>query len=199
MFDIRSLEHSTILYEATSSITSPKLSSSTSHSQTQTTATTPSPLLKIAFDPNNAASLAVVHDLSSSVLLIDVRQPGIPVCEFKAHKAPINGFAWCSSTSATNDRSSTLATVSDDGLALIWDSTSAFNGSIGTLPSGQAKQTSTPGGGGNKKGSGNAVQTRMVRDPMACYEAGGEINSLAFGAEGWLACTVGKSIRVLRV
>ena len=173
MFDVRSLEHSTILYEA-STPTSPKLSSSPVN--------TSSPLLKIAFDPNNAASLAVIHDGSPNVLLIDIRQPGIPVCEFKAHKAAVNGLTWTSES---------LATVSDDGLALVWDGSGAFNGSVGRYEG--SKQVP-------KKG--NAVQTRTVRDPMLCYEAGGEINSVASGLGGgkeWLACTVGNSVKVLRV
>lgn len=110
MFDLRSLEHSTILYEAASATSGSSSSSSSAartnggtssstspqqqQQQQQSTSTTPAPLLRLAFSPTNPAHLAVVHADSNHVQILDTRNPGSPAFEVRGHAAPVNGLAW---------------------------------------------------------------------------------------------------------
>ena len=199
MFDIRSLEHSTILYEAPSAPLSPSIGPSATLAQPgspNTTAPSPSPLLRIAYDPSNPSALAIVHDNSSSILILDVRQPGVPVAELKSHQANVNGIAWSGGTDseANSDKSGTLVSVADDGLALVWDGAGAF-------ATGSASAEAKPSKGSGGSGSG---AVRVTRQPMFAYEAGQEINSVAWGSGGgvggdFVACSVGRSVRCLRI
>lgn len=95
LFDLRTLEHSTIVYE-TASLT---------------------PILRLAWnkqDPNYIA--AVLADYNKTVVL-DVRVPSIPVAELGAHTSSVNAIAWAPHSSCH------LCTCSDDAQALIWDLT----------------------------------------------------------------------------
>jgi WD repeat-containing protein 68 len=95
MFDIRALEHSTILYEVTGT-----LAGSTA-------------LLRLSFNPADENQLAIVHADSPHVFLLDVRKPSVPIAELQAHKGTVNTFAW--------DDHAALATGSDDCQVLVWD------------------------------------------------------------------------------
>ena len=93
MFDLRALEHSTILYESQGLV----------------------PLLRLEwnkFDPNFIATFAMDSD---KVIVIDVRQPTVPFAELKVHRNSVNAISW-----APNN-SSHLCSASDDHKALIWD------------------------------------------------------------------------------
>lgn len=120
MFDLRHLEHSTIIYE----------------DQLHT------PLLRLAWnkqDPNYLATFALespevsfFHFLSlfyvsyqvlilflrspaSQVIILDVRVPCTPVARLSNHRAPVNGLAWAPHSSCH------ICTAADDFQALIWD------------------------------------------------------------------------------
>lgn len=102
MFDLRSLEHSTILYEATAPPpskngvnTSPNPNSSSSSSKPL-----PSPLLRLAFSPTSPTYLSVCHADAADVQILDTRSPGVPAMEVRGHKAAVNGMAWGGSTMA---------------------------------------------------------------------------------------------------
>lgn len=95
MFDIRALEHSTILYEV-------------SGTPSGSTA-----LLRLAFNPSDENQLAIVHADSPHVFLLDVRKPSVPIAELRGHRSTVNGFAW--------DQQNALATCSDDCQVLVWD------------------------------------------------------------------------------
>ncbi|CAI8033872.1 DDB1- and CUL4-associated factor 7 [Geodia barretti] len=72
LFDLRNLEHSTILYE--------------DHKQL--------PLMRLSWnkqDPNYLATFAME---SSEVIILDVRVPSVPVSRLCNHRAPVNGIAW---------------------------------------------------------------------------------------------------------
>lgn len=121
MFDLRSLEHSTILYEAApppptaSSNSSSKRNGSSSgsgggsssspnhhhHSASSLSGganssanAIPSPLLRLAFSPTSPTYLSVVHADSGDVQILDTRSPGTPAFEIKGHKGAVNGMAW---------------------------------------------------------------------------------------------------------
>jgi hypothetical protein len=89
----RSLDHSTIIYESPQ-VGSGTLGSSTSAAVPRTAATNPSnmgtPLLRIAPCSKDANLLATFHLDSTSVLVLDIRQPGKELYNLVAHTGNIN-------------------------------------------------------------------------------------------------------------
>ncbi|CAO1630763.1 unnamed protein product [Parajaminaea phylloscopi] len=145
VFDLRSLEHSTIIYEtagpppSTSSRPGTGMSTSSS-SHNGSTAAGPSgsaaPLLRIAFNPWDANYLATFHTESDSIQILDVRAPGLPILELKGHKAGINAVAWGppsqsnsslntipggGSASSSSISKGMLCTAADDAQVLVYD------------------------------------------------------------------------------
>lgn len=96
MFDLRSLEHSTILYE------SPELT----------------PLLRLCWNKQDPNYLATIHSDSQKAIILDIRVPSVPVAELMGHVGPLNGIAWAPHSP------SHICTCGDDNQALIWDVTS---------------------------------------------------------------------------
>ncbi len=96
MFDLRSLEHSTILYESPSG----------------------SPLLRLSWNKLDHNYVAAVQADDSPVVVLDIRAASVPVAELKGHSQPVNTIAWAPHSSCH------LATGGDDKQALIWDLTS---------------------------------------------------------------------------
>ena len=93
MFDLRSLEHSTIIYE------SPNLD----------------PLLRLEWnkqDPNYLATFVVD---SRRTIVLDIRVPSMPVAELGGHAGCVNATAWAPHSSCH------ICTAGDDSQALIWD------------------------------------------------------------------------------
>jgi len=96
MFDLRSLEHSTIIYE------SPKFF----------------PLLRLSWnkvDPNYLATFAVD---SNNTVILDIRAPSVPIAELGGHASCINAITWAPHSSCH------ICTAGEDRQALIWDLTS---------------------------------------------------------------------------
>ncbi len=91
LFDLRSLEHSTILFE---------------HNQ---------PLLRLAWNKQDPNYLLTTAQDSNVCIVLDVRVPSIPCAELRAHTLPVNGAVWAPHSSCH------LCTVGDDTRAYIWD------------------------------------------------------------------------------
>jgi WD40 repeat protein len=72
MFDLRHLEHSTIIYE-----------------DPQHT-----PLLRLAWNKQDPNYLATVAMDACEVIILDVRVPCTPVARLNNHRACVNGIAW---------------------------------------------------------------------------------------------------------
>ncbi|EGR30663.1 WD repeat protein [Ichthyophthirius multifiliis] len=94
-FDLRNLEHSTVLYETENN----------------------NPLLKLAWNRNDPHYIAVIEMDQNYVTLLDTRNPLQPICKFNNHKDCVNGLAWAPQSS------SHICTVGDDHQSLIWDLT----------------------------------------------------------------------------
>lgn len=92
-FDLRSLEHSTILYETPAPKNAPPPSASPSMSSRPPT----SPLIRIAFNPIDSNYMATYHMDGSEIQILDMRSPGQPVMELRAHQAQVNALGWGSS------------------------------------------------------------------------------------------------------
>ncbi|KAK7207975.1 WD40-repeat-containing domain protein [Myxozyma melibiosi] len=93
VFDLRSLEHSTIIYEPVN----------------------PPPLLRISTNSRDPNMLATFSIDSNVVHVLDIRSPGTPVIELDAHMGNINAVEW-----APKQRNA-IATCSDDCQVLVWD------------------------------------------------------------------------------
>ncbi|EMD44504.1 WD repeatcontaining protein, partial [Entamoeba histolytica KU27] len=90
---LRSLEHSTILYESQGLV----------------------PLLRLAwnhFDPN---FIATFSSDSNKIIVIDARKPAVPYTELALHQSNVNAICW-SPHSSTH-----ICSASTDRKALIWD------------------------------------------------------------------------------
>jgi len=99
LFDLRSLEHSTIIYE-TQDLT---------------------PLLRLRWNKQDPNYIATVVMGSNTVLVLDIRVPSLPVAEL-AHRgpaaapvAPVNAVSWAAHSSCH------VCTAGDDSNLFIWD------------------------------------------------------------------------------
>jgi len=97
LFDLRALEHSTIMYEAPPGI----------------------PLVRLSWNRLNNYYVAAVAGDSQKAVIIDVRMPSSPITELSGstagHLASISTLAWAPHSA------SHLCTGGDDNQALIWD------------------------------------------------------------------------------
>jgi len=202
-FDLRNLDHSTILYE-----TPPPASTTTSAPRTvtpsaatgSTAAHRPpaSALLRIAFNPADSNYMATFHVDSSSVQVLDMRSPGQPVVELKAHSAQINALGWSVAEAGM------LATAGDDCQLLMWDlSPSALSARNIAQPSSSGRHNSP---------RPDPKQRRVIQEPILGYAAQGEINNIAWSspipqipignagvpAGEWMALAMGRTVKVLK-
>lgn len=93
LFDLRSLEHSTILFE------------------TQDV----KPLLRICWNKQDPNYLATILVDGQEIIVLDVRVPSIPISTLDNHTASVNSVGWAPHSSCH------LCSSADDCLALIWD------------------------------------------------------------------------------
>lgn len=188
-FDLRSLEHSTILYETpppkgTSATASPRSASS--------------PLIRIAFNPSDSNYMATFHMDGTDTQILDMRSPGQPVMELRAHRGQVNTLGWGSTETPM------LATAGDDCQLLLWD-LAAYMQPATSPRTNTSSRLNSPRPDTKK---------RMVSDPVMAYTAPSEITSLAWSphipgipmntgqstAPGeWIAIAVGKSVKALKV
>ncbi|KIM32051.1 hypothetical protein M408DRAFT_64009 [Serendipita vermifera MAFF 305830] len=190
-FDLRSLEHSTILYETPVAKTVPPPHRPTQPGTSPAPRTTSSSLLRIAFNPNDANYMATFHLDSNDVQILDMRSPGQPVVDLRAHRGQLNAVAWGKSDAM-------LATGGDDGQLLVWDLS--------------PKNLASPHNA-SKSSTRDSKKRNTLTDPILAYSAPSEISNLTWSpvippfqlASGyiaggeWVAATMGKTIRCLRV
>ncbi|PCH43888.1 WD40 repeat-like protein [Wolfiporia cocos MD-104 SS10] len=193
-FDLRSLEHSTILYETPA----PKNMPAPPQTEFSTTARPPtSPLLRIAFNPADSNYMSTFHMDGSEVQILDMRHPGQPVMELKAHRAPVTALGWGSTANPL------LATAGDDCQLLLWDLSPHTQ-----IPS-SSPRTASSGLSSPRPES----KKRVLTDPVMAYTGASEITNLAWSPQmagmsmpsghtapgEWIAIAMGKSIKALKV
>lgn len=76
MFDLRSLKHSTILYETGNNAMDSK------------------PLLRLEWNNQDSSYIATFEPDSKKVIILDVRVPMIPVSELDGHSNFVNALSW---------------------------------------------------------------------------------------------------------
>lgn len=93
LFDLRTLEHSTIVYESVDL----------------------QPLIRVAWNRVDPNYVAVVLLEQPSLLIVDVRAPGVPVAVLANHASAINAAQWAPHSSVH------VCSAAEDAQALIWD------------------------------------------------------------------------------
>ncbi|KAG5637222.1 hypothetical protein H0H81_005344 [Sphagnurus paluster] len=195
-FDLRSLEHSTILYETPAPKNVPPPSASPSASARPPT----SPLLRIAFNPSDSNYMSTFHMDGNDVQILDMRSPGQPVMELRGHHAQINAFGWGSAEHPL------LATAGDDCQLLLWDLANFnINNQGAASPRSASSRLNSPRPDAKK---------RIVTEPVMAYTAPSQITNLAWSPQiqgmtmntghstvtgEWLAIASGKTIKALKV
>ncbi len=91
LFDLRTLDHSTIVHEADE------------------------PLLRVSWNRQDSNYLAVTAMTSHNVTVIDVRTPSSALTELRGHGAPLSGIDWAPKSHGH------LASAGSDSTAFIWD------------------------------------------------------------------------------
>ncbi|RKO91286.1 WD40 repeat-containing protein [Blyttiomyces helicus] len=116
MFDLRTLEHSTIIYETPPLTDAPSATSTPATPSTAGSTSTPNaPLLRISWNKQDPNYLATFKMDSRTVLVLDIRVPAIPVSELRGHVGTVNAVGWAPHSSAH------ICSAGDDGQALVWN------------------------------------------------------------------------------
>ncbi|KJX95591.1 hypothetical protein TI39_contig4101g00018 [Zymoseptoria brevis] len=187
MFDLRSLEHSTIIYEPADK--SDKSSSPTSSSPSKSTAQTLSPappLLRLAASPHDAHLLATFASDSNIIRILDVRQPGTALLELRGHQGNLNSIEWNPS------RRGMLASGGDDSLVLVWDLLNAQN---------QTVVPPAPANGAGNAGATAAAETQG-KGPFAKWRCEYEVANISWAPQSsltqqggdWLGVCAGRGV-----
>ncbi|KAL8714566.1 MAG: hypothetical protein Q9220_001514 [cf. Caloplaca sp. 1 TL-2023] len=187
MFDLRSLEHSTIIYEPNEkndkSSNSPGNLSPTTAQQTMSYAP---PLLRLAASPHDTHLLATFSQDSNSIRILDVRQPGQALLELKGHGAAINCIEWSPS------RRGTLASGGDDSMVLIWD----------LLNQGSLVGSGSANGAQHGQQHVGAATSSTERGPVASWMCDYEVGNISWAPQSgltgqgsdWLGVSGGRGI-----
>lgn len=98
MFDLRSLKHSTVIYETQGG-----------------PAGTTVPLIRLAWNKQDPNYIATLQMDSNAVTILDIRVPSVAMATLEGHNHCVNAIAWAPHSS------SHICSVGDDNQALIWD------------------------------------------------------------------------------
>jgi len=93
MFDLRSLEHSTIIFESPDMV----------------------PIVRLAWNKRDPNFLAAATIESTAVHVLDIRNPSVPLAILDGHSHSVNTLSWAPHSSCH------LVTGADDSQALIWE------------------------------------------------------------------------------
>ncbi|KAF3922621.1 hypothetical protein AA313_de0209670 [Arthrobotrys entomopaga] len=197
MFDLRSLDHSTIIYEPSvkaDGATAPSPGGVNPIGGTGGVGSTlqgPPPLLKLAASPHESHLLATFADQSNVVRILDVRQPGQALVELRGAGGSINCIDWCPY------RRGMIAGGTDDSLVLIWDMMNDASLNNAHRPSRDERL--------------NHNQEPSWRSPVAHWRSEYEVNNLSWApslgngmalmggepgknAGEWIGCCGGKGV-----
>ncbi|KAL1933091.1 hypothetical protein VTP01DRAFT_8769 [Rhizomucor pusillus] len=176
LFDLRTLEHSTIVYEAPPAPVSPSGSFASAISDGSR------PLLRVQFNRLAPELLATFHMDSDTVQILDIRYPSAPVFELvRSHQSSVNCFSWSPRKPAD------ICTGGDDAQVLVWD-----------INQHQPAPQRHPSATLNTRG---LPQPHLVQSPSLRYLAESEVKSLSWNQSlpTWIGIGFGKTIQALRV
>ncbi|KAF2007387.1 WD40 repeat-like protein [Amniculicola lignicola CBS 123094] len=194
MFDLRSLEHSTIIYEPSERAPGDRDKGSPagrmSPTKAQQTMSYAPPLLRLAASPHDSHLLATFAADSSIIRILDVRQPGQALLELRGHSASVNAIEW------NPARRGMLASGGDDSLVLVWDLLNSQNGAVineETHPTAPKPPPSTqPTNGGQQTTTATAGQ----KGPYASWRCEYEVSNLSWAPQSALTGQGGEWVGV---
>ncbi|MCJ1308887.1 hypothetical protein MMC25_002542 [Agyrium rufum] len=194
MFDLRSLEHSTIIYEPSEKNDKSGSPGDVSPTKAQQTISYAPPLLRLAASPHDAHLLATFSQDSNIIRILDVRQPGQALLELQGHSAAINCMEW------SPTRRGLMASGGDDSLVLIWDLLSQ-----GMNPTISGPRGGPTGGANGSQGQQQINNQRGVdtaRGPASSWQCDYEVGNLSWAPRSgltsqgtdWLGVSGGRGI-----
>ncbi|KOS15954.1 wd40 repeat-like protein [Malassezia pachydermatis] len=228
VFDLRNLEHSTIIYETTSDA----MPHTDRRDAQEGSYGTNVPLLRISFNPWDANYLATFHLQSETVQILDVRAPGVPILELRGHSGSVNSVAWgppSQGLGRNGPSKGMVCTGGDDAQCLVYDLASA------TLRTASAQGRRSRNSMYNRSNTPNDGLRIGAEVPVLAYTAPSMVNNVSwmctpFGSKrasaqykhrsfyrnllnewtdytssstatgaDWLALCAGKSVKILRV
>ncbi|KAJ1860987.1 hypothetical protein LPJ73_001163 [Coemansia sp. RSA 2703] len=209
MFDLRALEHSTILYEAPPD-TAPAAPSTGVQSGEVRLASFVPPLLRLSCNPLDPNYLATFALDSRTVNIIDVRHPGASVVQLVGHQAPVQAVQW-SPVSSTQ-----LCSAGADARVLVWDiqqvvAARQMNMRQAGVQAAQAKQLGRiaegcDAGSGVQAAAQAAAAQAVAQSPSSVapsltYAARLAVNSLAWHhtSPEWISIGFGNTVQTLRL
>ncbi|KAH8726809.1 WD40-repeat-containing domain protein [Phaeosphaeriaceae sp. PMI808] len=195
MFDLRSLEHSTIIYEPSDKNGDRDKGSPTggrmSPTKAQQTMSYAPPLLRLAASPHDSHLLATFAADSNIIRILDVRQPGQALLELRGHSASVNSIEW------NPARRGMLASGGDDSLVLVWDLLHANNGAVlsgehAVPPPPPVTTHSTPTNGG----TGTQNTPVGQKGPYASWRCDYEVGNISWAPQSALTGQGGEWVGV---
>lgn len=210
MFDLRSLEHSTIIYEPSEKndkgMRPPSKSDSApsdahytenpspgplSPASKQTLPPAP-PLLRIAASPHDSHLLATFASEANVIRVLDSRQPGQALLELHGHSGQINTVEWAS------NRRGILASGADDCQVLYWDLMNSQNSAtLAGNANGNVFGGPMDGNGGNATNNASS----NAKGPAASWRADVEVGNISWspkvqshGGGDWLGVSGGRAV-----
>lgn len=198
VFDLRSLEHSTIIYEPAPSPTPPtRRHASLGSTSAPSSGQLPTPahsanynskaLLRLSTSNIDQHHLATFGVNSSQIIIIDMRMPGLPMATIDASSSSpipssVNLIQW-------HPTSNYLLSGGDDCQALVWDLNNL--GATGSNYSSSTSLSNGTGGGGtnghtNESGSSAASVKNsggngsIIDVPVLAYDEDLEVNSVCW-------------------
>ncbi|TKA60019.1 hypothetical protein B0A55_10920 [Friedmanniomyces simplex] len=181
MFDLRSLEHSTIIYEPAEKggekVDEAGTSSPTKSTSLSQTLTPSPPLLRLAASPHDAHLLATFASDSNIIRILDVRQPGTALLELRGHQGSLNTIEWSPS------RRGMLASGGDDSTVLVWDLLNTSNQAV--VPpaalNGNAAAAAAAVAGGTGAGAVPSVESGVQsKGPLASWKCEYEVANVSW-------------------
>ncbi|ODQ83021.1 hypothetical protein BABINDRAFT_159496 [Babjeviella inositovora NRRL Y-12698] len=177
VFDLRSLEHSTIIYEPVPGSEA-------------------APLVRLATSHANNYHMATVVAESLAILVLDMRYPGVPVATLEGHSAPVNDIKW-------HPTKNWLLSGGDDCQALVWDCTNIDRDRAAYTQQGYYPSAS-PGVGtpGSPSGmpSAPAIPGMVEDTPILAYYEAMEVNNVCWDRDGsWFGAVSGKGFQAVKL
>ncbi|KAJ4340383.1 hypothetical protein N0V95_007523 [Ascochyta clinopodiicola] len=199
MFDLRSLEHSTIIYEPSDKNNDKDKGSPTgrmSPTKAQQTMSYAPPLLRLAASPHDSHLLATFAQDSNVIRILDVRQPGQALLELRGHSAALNSIEWNPS------RRGMLASGGDDSLVLVWDLLHANQGAA--ISSEHAASAPSTPAAAQPTNNGTGAQNVPVgqKGPYASWRCDYEVGNISWAPQSaltgqggdWLGVAGGRGV-----